>query len=337
MRGPPLPFAILLFALPLTLPLAACGSAQSSPATPVSPYAATAVGRIDSAGEARQLVAAADGVIDQLLVKRGDAVAAGQALLKIDCGPRLAEIKARAALSQKVAAAAHTVRSGARPQEIDIADAQIDAAQSALREQEERLAMAEKLIGAGFISKRDLAARNNGRDGAQAELRSRIEQRSLLQAGSRGSEIAEANAAARAAAADTAVAQSFAAQCTLKSPIAGRVLQVLRRTGEFSGASQGTPLIIVGDLSQLIVRAEITERDAAIVHAGQVATVWVDGKPGKWKGRVTELAGVMGRRTARSLDPTDRFDRDVREVFIAFDSAPPPALIGLRVTVGLAK
>jgi HlyD family secretion protein len=326
-----------LLPLLLALPLAACGSAKSSQPKAASPFSATAVGRIDAAGESRQLVAAADGVIDQLLVERGDIVRAGQALLKVDCGPRLAEINARAAMQQKASAAAVTVRSGARPQEIEIADAQITAAQSALREQEQRVAMAEGLIDEGFISKRDLAARTNARDATQAELRSRIEQRGLLVAGSRGSEIAEANAAARAASADISVAQSLAAQCTLKSPIAGHVLQILRREGEFSGASQGTPLIVVGDMSQLIVRAELNERDAAKVREGQAASVWVDGKSERWKGRVTEMAGVMGRRSARSLDPTDRFDRDVREVFIAFDAAPPPALVGLRVTVGFDK
>jgi HlyD family secretion protein len=325
--------AILL----LALPLAACGSAQSSQPKAVSPYAATAVGRIDAAGESRQLVAAADGVIDQLLVERGDIVNAGQALLKVNCGPRLAEINARAAMSQKTSAAAVTVRSGPRAQEVEIANAQIAAAESALREQEQRLALAQGLIDEGFISKRDLAARTNARDAAQAELQSRIEQRGLLQAGARGSEIAEANAAARASHADIAVAQSLAAQCTLKSPISGHILQILRREGEFSGASQGTPLIVVGDLSQLIVRAELNERDAAKVREGQAATVWVDGKAERWQGRVTQMAGVMGRRSARSLDPTDRFDRDVREVFIAFDTTPPPALVGLRVTVGLAK
>ena len=129
----------------------------------------------------------------------------------------------------------------------------------------------------------------------------------------------------------------MADQCILRSPVSGTVLQIMRREGEFSGASQGTPLIIVGDVSRLIVRAEINERDAANVRMGQKVTVWVDGKPAKWKGRVTQMASVMGRRSARSLDPTDRFDRDVREVFIAFDATPPPALIGLRVTVGFAK
>lgn len=323
--------------LMLALPLAACGSSQGAPTAQKSPYAATAVGRIDAAGESRQLVAAVDGVIGQLLVARGDRVEAGQPLLKIDCGPRLAEINARAALGQKANAAAVTIRSGPRAQEIEMADAQVSAAESALKERDQQLAMATALVDDGFISKRDLAARTNARDAARAELRSRTEQRSLLQSGARGSEIAEANAAAQAARADLAVAQALASQCVLKSPIAGHVLQILRWEGEFSGASQGTPLIVVGDMSQVIVRAELNEADAARVRMGQPVTVWIDGKPEKWKGRVTQMAGVMGRRTARSLDPTDRFDRDVREVFIAFDTAPPPALVGLRVTVGLAK
>jgi multidrug resistance efflux pump len=326
-------------ALPLLalVMLVGCGTAQSSSPKAKSPYVATAVGRIDSEGESRQLVAAADGVIGKLYVERGQAVAAGEKLLAVDCSPRVAEINARSAMTQKANAAATTIRSGPRPQELQVADAEIAAAESALREQQQRLSMAEALVGEGFISKRDLAARTNSRDSARAQLDALTQRRSLLAQGARGSEIAEANAAARAAAAETSVAGALAAQCTLKSPVAGQILQILRREGEFSGASQGTPLIIVGDLSRLIVRAELSERDAANVGIGQQVMVWVDGKPEKWKGRVTQMASVMGRRSARSLDPTDRFDRDVREVFITFDSAPPPALVGLRVTVGFIK
>ena len=319
------------------LALTGCGVTQSSAPKSNAPYVATAVGRIDSEGESRQLAAAADGVIDRLFVERGQAIAAGEKLLGIDCGPRLAEINARAALGQKARAAAITIRSGPRTQELQAADAEINAAESSLREQQQRLSMAEALVDDGFISKRDLAARTNGRDSARAQLDALHQRRSLLAEGARGSEIAEANAAARAAVAETSVASALAEQCTLKSPISGQVLQILRREGEFSGASQGTPLIIVGDVSRLIVRAELSERDAANVRMGQGVTVWVDGKPEKWKGRVSQMASVMGRRSARSLDPTDRFDRDVREVFIAFDNMPPPALIGLRVTVGFAK
>ena len=82
--------------LPL-LALTGCGVAQSSAPKSSSPFVATAVGRIDSEGESRQLVAAVDGVIEKLFIERGQNIAAGERLLAIDCGPRLAEINARAA------------------------------------------------------------------------------------------------------------------------------------------------------------------------------------------------------------------------------------------------
>jgi HlyD family secretion protein len=79
----------------------------------------------------------------------------------------------------------------------------------------------------------------------------------------------------------------------------------------------------------------VLEQDAAAVSVGQRAQVWIDGSGERWAGRVTHVSGLMGRRSARSLDPTDRFDRDVREVFVTLDDGSAPPLVGLRVTVGL--
>ncbi len=56
--------------------------------------------------------------------------------------------------------------------------------------------------------------------------------------------------------------------------------------------------------------------------------------PGAEGMQSVELANVMGRRTARSLDPTDRFDRDTREALIGFEQGSPPPLVGLRVMAG---
>ena len=317
--------------------LTGCGVAQSSPQPATSPFAATAVGRIDSAEESRQLVAAADGVIAQLFVTRGQQVRKGQALLAVDCAPRDQTVGVRSAAMSQASAAALTVSEGARSEEITAAEAQYTAATALREDASDRLTRTRGLIDQGFITKREVEARENALTAARAEAAAAAAKLSMLRKGSRASEIAEANAAARAAAAETGVARALADQCTLRSPVDGTILQILRREGEFSGASQGTPLLLVGDLSNMIVRAEISERDAVNVKQGKRALIWIDGQPTKWKGHVTHLASIMGRRSARSLDPTDRFDRDVREVFISFDGAPPPALVGLRVTVGLLK
>ena len=203
--------------------------------------------------------------------------------------------------------------------------------------QQQRLDVAIELIERQFVSKRELDARTNDRDAAKASVARASAQLDILENGSRPSDVAAADARARAAASEASVARASADQCILRSPISGKVLQILRHEGEFSGASRGEPLIVVGDISNLVARAEIGERDAALVKEGQAAHVWIEGQPSRWKGHVVTAAQVMGRRSARSLDPTDRFDRDVREVFIAFDGEEPPALVGLRVTVGLLR
>ena len=80
------------------------------------------------------------------------------------------------------------------------------------------------------------------------------------------------------------------------------MLPVLHCEGEFSGASQGRPLLVVGDLSQRIARAEIGECDAAKITLGQVAEIWIEGEGQRWRGHVTGRSNIMGARSVRSLE-----------------------------------
>lgn len=315
----------------------AIGADEAAQRAATSPYLATAVGRIDSREEARQLVGSADGVIARLFVSRGEAVRAGQALLQVECAPREAGATARRAGAEQARAAATTVVLGSRPEEVTALQEAVRAARAARDTAAGRLSDARGLIDRGFVSRRELTTREQALEQAEAELARTSALAARMVNGPRPSERAEAAAAARAASGEAGAAQALAAQCTLTSPIDGTVLQVLRREGEFSGASQGAVLLVVGDLSARMVRAEISERDAARVRAGQAVDVWIEGEARRWHGRISTLASVMGRRSARSLDPTDRFDRDTREALIEFEGEAPPPVVGLRVMVGVRK
>ncbi|HEX4847402.1 MAG TPA: HlyD family efflux transporter periplasmic adaptor subunit [Novosphingobium sp.] len=326
-----------LLALSL-LALGACTASHSEPAAEApGPYRATAVGRIDSAGEARQLVAAADGVIERVLVRRGDRVRAGQVLLEVGCAPRAGMAQASLAAARQSQAEAALVRAGPRPEALAQGRAALAKAEADLRNAEQLLERAQALAGRGFVSRRELDARSAERDAARAARDGAAAQLAALSNGSRPQELASAQAAAQAAQGESAAARAALAQCQVRSPIDGQVLQVLRREGEFSGASQGAPLIVVGDLDQRIVRAEVGERDVPHLRIGSPVEVWIDGSPKRWRGRVVEMASVMGRRSARSLDPTDRFDRDVREAIVVIDDPDLPSVVGLRVTVGFVR
>lgn len=327
-----------LIALILFPSLASCDSALGAvgETTNPSPWIATATGRIDSIDEARQLVASIDGVISHVLVRRGDRIAQGQILMRIDCAAREAAARAGAAEAASALLAARSVSSGTSADRAALI-AEIDAATARLANEEAQLRRAEEILDRGFIARSVYDERVQTRAAAEAALRSSRARLADLEGGRRPAETATALSVAEAARRDAETARTMAEQCAVRSPIDGTVLQILRREGEHSGAAQGAPLLIVGDLSQLLVRAEVMEQDAASVRVGQRAEIWVDGAPDRWSGRVAHAAAVMGRRSARSLDPTDRFDRDVREVLITLEDRDGrlPALVGLRVTVGI--
>lgn len=326
----------IAFALPCLIALAACGSgAPDAQRLPASPYVATAVGRIDSGSEARQLVAEADGVITAVLVERDSAVRAGQPLLQVSCPGRISDAAQAQAMARRAQAAESLMAAGTRTETIAAGEAAVQAAKARVLDSEQRYRQASPLLERGFMSKRDYEARVNALDVSRAEAAQAAARLAELRTGPRQQELAMAAAEADAAAQSAATMAALRNQCTLRSPIDGQVLQILRREGEFSGASQGAPLIVVGDVSRLIVRAEINERDVAAATVGGKVDVWLDGSDQRWRGRITEIAGIMGRKSARSLDPTDRFDRDMREAFVTIDGPMPPALVGLRVMVGI--
>jgi hypothetical protein len=87
----------------------------------------------------------------------------------------------------------------------------------------------------------------------------------------------------------------------------------------------------------MIARMEVDERDSESVKVGTKVKVWMDAGSEEFDGHVTEISSQMGRKTARSLDPSDRFDRDVLEAIVAFDKSAPSHIVGLRVYIGVVK
>lgn len=202
------------FALPLALALGACTASHSEPAAQQpAPYLATAVGRIDSAGEARHLVAAADGVIERVLVRRGDRVKAGQVLVEVGCAPRAGLAAAAMAAAQQSQAEAALVRAGPRREAISAGSAVLAKAEADLRGAEQQLERVKALAGRGFVSRRELDARSAERDAAVATRNGAAAELAALSSGSRPQELASAHAAAGAAGGQSAAAHAALAQC----------------------------------------------------------------------------------------------------------------------------
>lgn len=319
----------------LALLAAGCAAVDAAPTALPTRHSITASGRIDAASDARFLVAERDGIIRAVLVRRDQIVAAGQPLVAIACDDASAALDAARAQAAAALAQQRLIVAGPRREARSAADARVRAAEAMARDAADRLVRAQGLETSGFVSQRQLLELQAARSAADANLAALRAEASATASGSRPDERRAARAATQAAQAVVRQHAAAVGQCMLRAPTAGRIVQIFRREGEFTAASSGAPVLVLADLSRLIVRAEIADRDAALARTGQQVEVWIDGDRRRWPGRIVALASLMGRKTARSLDPSDRFDRDVREAIIAFAGDQPPAIVGLRVNVGV--
>jgi len=187
--------------------------------------------------EARQSVeirSSVEAVIESVRVRRGDVVKKGQILLTLESGPE------RAAL-----ALAHSRASNQG--DINLSEARLDIASKKLRR-------AEDLFKQNFISA-------NSRDEAHAEFRLASE------------ELLRARENQRLAGLEAQRAAEVLMLRTIRSPINGVVVDVMRRPGEFGAISFKDPIMTLAEIHPLHVEAILPSTMYGRITLGQRALV----------------------------------------------------------------
>ena len=142
----------------------------------------------------------------------------------------------------------------------------------------------ERLVPKGAASRdsRDLA-----RTALQQTLAALERDQALLAVAQRNVALAEANVRdAQAALKLSRIVESFT---TLRAPFNGVIMVREAELGEVVGP--GTPIVTLGDLSHVWMRAYVNEPDLGRVHLGEAAIVTTDNRPGeRFRGRVSFIA-----------------------------------------------
>ncbi|MEI2776485.1 MAG: HlyD family efflux transporter periplasmic adaptor subunit [Tetrasphaera sp.] len=162
------------------------------------------------------------------------------------------------------------VASGATPEDIQVARAQVAQAQAA---RDEVIADAHPA---------DVAR-------AQANVRSATAALDLLKAGARPEEIAVATAQVQAAQAAVAQAQAALDATILTAPFAGEVSSIAVAVGEF--VAPGAPVVKLGDTRQWAVETDtLSELEVVNLHEGEAVMVTFDALPGaNFRGTVEHI------------------------------------------------
>ena len=272
------------------------------------------VARLDSA-ELTQEVAA----------RRAEVQAVQAILAELEAGSRPEEIAQAEASAAQAKARLDEMLAGARPEELSAAEAVLRRAKAEAERARLDAERYEGLYKKEIVSAQQNDAARTGYETALARQREAEEQYKLVKEGPRREQIDQARAAwlqtqerfvlvkkgprretieqARArlqqAKEALAVAETRLGYATLASPLTGVVLSKSAEPGEFVAA--GTPVVTVGDLENVWLRAYINETDLGRVKVGQGVRVATDTYPDKrYAGRVSFIAS-QAEFTPRSV------------------------------------
>lgn len=250
------------------------------------------------------LAAPAPATVLRILVDEGDAVAEGDTvalLLQRDLDATIASAQAR---WRTAIATLRDLEAGARPQELERARADLQAAEAEVARTAAEQHRAKELLDSGLGTQQvfdnaDAAARTaiSRRDAARETLR-------LLEAGARSHQIAAARAEASSAEATLRAIETRQADLVLTAPFAGTVLHRLAEPGEVLGA--GVPAVTIGLTGRPWVRVYLRRDVVARLRTGAPATILLAGR--EIPGRITSFSPQAEFTPRVALTETERAD-----------------------------
>ena len=293
-------------------------------------WAVAAPGRVEPKSGEINIGPGLLGRVEEVLVKVKDRVEKGELLFRLDD----ADARAKLAAAEVAAEASRDVR-----------ESQLPSGREDLRKAEDALYSAERAVtGARIELDYALAAKRRGTGSAQAlsNARSRLrsandrlerERIAYVKAQSKSNLPAPSRAEStfNKARAEVRMAEALLDKTRVRSPISGTVLQVHTNSGEVVAPRPDLPLIVVGDMTSLTVKAEVDASDIAKVKLGQKAFVRSTSYPGKdFTGAVAKIAPSLSRPIIHPRGPRLPNDVEVLEVTIDIDGNSP-LLPGMRV------
>jgi HlyD family secretion protein len=309
------------------------GAQESSPSgrsngAPQKHWDATAPGRVEPASQMIRIATPIAGRIAEVVVKANDKVFAGELLVRLDddeARARLAGAEAQVALHER---ARNDERRKSTEERRREEDAVADADRSVVQAQAALDKTAAAKGGAARSDEIDAARATLSR--AQARFR---DQRDRL-ATSNAAGLAlptRAEGELSAARADLTAAEAALAKTRIRAPLVGTVLQVQAKVGEMALPSLEHPLVLLGDISALRVRAELDEHDFVKVRVGQHVLVRAHAfRDREFQGRVSSIAQYVEAGRITSAEQRKLSDVDVAEVIVELTD-PGPLVVGMQV------
>ncbi|MEA5564924.1 ABC exporter membrane fusion protein [Anabaena sp. UHCC 0399] len=352
-------FAVIGISVYTTLKIREASNQKVQASTTLLPElkTVTALGRIEPKGKVIQLSATTSSEgsrVEQLLVREGDRVKAGQVIAILDSRDKLEAALKETQEQVKVAQAnLNRTKAGAKRGEVVAQQAIIDrlraegkgdiAAQTAtvarlqaevqnaeIENQRYQTLYQQGAISASQSDSQRLhleTAQKNLQEGQAQLQRLQISSQQKLQEAKatleqitevRGVDVVAAQAEVNRALAAVNQAQVNLTQAYVRSPQDGQVFEIHSRPGELVS---NNGIAEIGQTNQMYVIAEVYESDISRVKPGQQVRVIGEYLPIEMQGIVERKGLQIRRQNVVNTDPTSNIDNRVVEVQIRLNSA----------------
>lgn len=313
------------------------------PALPArSPYgdAIAGAGVVEARSENIAVGSALPGVVLEVFVPVeavGKEVQAGEPLFRVDDRQLRAQLAVQQANLASARAQLTKLEQMPRPEEIPAAQARVQAAEAnALRLydqwQRARRLLESRAIGAEEhnVLQRQYEEAVHQREQATADYK-------LLTAGAWEPDKAIARVAIAQAEAQIAQTQTEIERALVRAPVAGRVLQVNVRPGEYVGTTSGQALVVLGDTGALRIRVDIDEADIPRVRSGMKASAFPRGSSRhEVPLEFVRVEPMVSAKRSLTGDNTERVDTRVLKLIYEVAGSDQTLYVGQQLDVFLA-
>jgi HlyD family secretion protein len=279
-------------------------------------WQAVAPGVVEPRSGEIKIAAPVIGRVSDVLVKVNDKVLADEPLLRLDdedVQARVASAQAQVAMRER---ARNEKAAGKSANRRDAEDAVADA-EARLADARNTFDKAVRAKRAGTGSDAAINAAHSAWANAQDYLDRQRSQLRKIETQSGTPLPTQLEGQLNVARSELRLALAELEKLTIRAPIASTVLRVNVKAGELAAPSLPQPLMLLGDLSRLRVRAELDEHDIGKIKLGDNVIVRADAFRGQmFAGKVATIAPLI--QPARRNSPASRnlTDFSVTEVLI---------------------
>ena len=227
-------------------------------------------GRIDSVART-DMASQTTARIDSILVREGDAVQAGQVLVRL----RDDEAAANLRLAQAAVNEARARLSQLNTVQVPVSVQQLAQARSTSVQAERELARAQDLLNQGFISQSRVDDATRLTQTARAQVLAASAQAQGNQAG--GAEATAAQARLEQATANAAAASTRLDSLSLRAPLAATVISRSADPGDTAQAGRVILTLVSG--TETLIQTSVDEKNLKYIRLGQVARASADAYP----------------------------------------------------------